>query len=68
MRHVYADEAACSWRRHARALLAAGMLLPVGAIWGAGMLCLRGMRYVEQDQRAALLWGHVMLPAQEEVA
>jgi len=32
------------------------------------MLFLRGMRYVEQEQRAALLWGHDTLPAQEEVA
>jgi MFS transporter, Spinster family, sphingosine-1-phosphate transporter len=48
--------------------LTAGMLLTVGAIWGAGMLFLRGMRYLEQDQRAALLWGHDTLPAQGEMS
>jgi len=57
VRHAYADGAACAWRRHTRALLAAGILLPV-APYGAGMLLLRGMRCVEQEQRAALLWGY----------
>jgi MFS family permease len=37
--------------------LTAGMLLTVVAIGGAGVLFLRGMRYLEQDQRAALRWG-----------
>jgi hypothetical protein len=46
--------------------LTAGMLLTVVAIGGAGVLFLRGMRYLEQDQRAALHWGHDTLPAQEE--
>jgi hypothetical protein len=43
------------------------MLLTVGAIGGSGMLFLRGMRYLEQDQRAALLWGHDTLPAQGDM-
>jgi hypothetical protein len=42
--------------------------LACGRHMGAGMPLLRGMRYVKQDQRAALLWGHDTLPAQEEVA
>jgi MFS transporter, Spinster family, sphingosine-1-phosphate transporter len=37
--------------------LTTGMLLTVMAIGGAGVLFLRGMRYLEQDQRAALYWG-----------
>jgi MFS transporter, Spinster family, sphingosine-1-phosphate transporter len=46
--------------------LTAGMLLTVVAIGGAGVLFLRGMRYLEQDQRAALRWGQDTLPAREE--
>jgi MFS family permease len=41
--------------------LTAGMLLTVVAIGGAGVLFLRGMRYLEQDQRAALRWGQDMV-------
>jgi MFS family permease len=37
--------------------LTTGMLLTVVAIGGAGVLFLRGMRYLEQDQRMALRWG-----------
>ena len=46
--------------------LTAGMLLTVVAIGGAGILFLRGMRYLEQDQRAALRWGQDTLQAREE--
>jgi MFS family permease len=46
--------------------LTAGMLLTVVAIGGAGVLFLRGMRYLERDQRAALRWGQDALPAREE--
>jgi sugar phosphate permease len=46
--------------------LTAGMLLTVAAIGGAGVFFLRGMRYLEQDQRAALRWGQDTLPAREE--
>ena len=46
--------------------LTAGMLLTVVAIGGAGILFLRGMRYMEQDQRAALRWGQDTLQAREE--
>jgi MFS family permease len=46
--------------------LTTGMLLTVVAIGGAGGLFLRGMRYLEQDQRAALRWGQDTLPAREE--
>jgi hypothetical protein len=42
------------------------MLLTVIAIGGAGLLFLRGMRYLEQDQRAALRWGQDTLPTREE--
>jgi hypothetical protein len=45
-----------------------GDALACGRHMGAGMLLLRGIRYVEQDQRATLFWGHDTLPAQEEVA
>jgi MFS family permease len=48
--------------------LTAGMLLTVFAIGGAGVLFLRGMRYLEQDQRRALRWGQDTLPAREEPA
>ena len=47
--------------------LTAGMLLTVGAIGGGGILFLQGMRHLEQDQRAALLWGHDTLQAQEDI-
>jgi sugar phosphate permease len=43
--------------------LTTGMLLTVAAIGGAGVLFLRGMRYLEQDQRAALHWGQDTLLA-----
>jgi MFS family permease len=46
--------------------LTVGMLLTVAAIGGAGVLFLRGMRYLEQDQRAALRWGQDTSPAREE--
>ena len=46
--------------------LTAGMLLTVVAMGGAGVLFLRGMRYLEQDQRAALRWGQDILPTREE--
>ena len=46
--------------------LTAGMLLTVVAIGGSGILFLRGMRYMEQDQRAALRWGQDTLQAREE--
>jgi hypothetical protein len=46
--------------------LTAGMLLTVVAIGGAGVFFLRGMRYLEQDQRAALRWEPDTLPAREE--
>jgi hypothetical protein len=48
--------------------LTTGMLLMVVAIGGAGVLFLRGMRYLEQDQRAALRWRQDTLPAREEPA
>jgi MFS family permease len=46
--------------------LTAGMLLTVVAIAGAGVLFLSGMRYLEQDQRAALLWGHDTSPERDK--
>jgi MFS family permease len=46
--------------------LTAGMLLTVVAMGGAGVLFLRGMRYLEQDQRTALRWGQDILPTREE--
>jgi hypothetical protein len=46
--------------------LTAGMLLTVVAMGGSGRLFLRGMRYLEQDQRAALSWGQDTLSAREE--
>jgi sugar phosphate permease len=46
--------------------LTVGMLLTVAAIGGAGILFLRGMRYLEQDQRAALRWEQDPWPAREE--
>jgi hypothetical protein len=46
--------------------LTAGMLLTVVAIGGAGVLFLSGMRYLEQDQRAALSWGHDTLPERDK--
>jgi hypothetical protein len=46
--------------------LTVGMLLTVITLGGSGVLFLRGMRYLEQDQRAALRWGQDTLPAREE--
>ena len=46
--------------------LTAGMLLTVVAMGGAGVIFLCGMRYLEQDQRAALRWGQDALSAREE--
>jgi MFS transporter, Spinster family, sphingosine-1-phosphate transporter len=46
--------------------LTAGMLLTVVAMGGSGVLFLCGMRYLEQDQRAALRWGQDTLSAREE--
>ena len=46
--------------------LTMGMLLTVVAIGGAGVLFLSGMRYLEQDQRAALRWGHDTLPDRDK--
>ena len=46
--------------------LTVGMLLTVVAIGGAGVLFLSGMRYLEQDQRTALRWGHDTLPDRDK--